>query len=156
MRRQSGFTLIELLIVVAIIGIIAAIAIPNLLNAIDRSKQKRTMADIRSIGTACEEYAIDNNFYPFIGSGALADLTATSAVTLALQPNYIKLVPLKDGWNWAIQYGTLAGGAGYTIASPGKDGIMTTPFVVLQTKIFNCEIVFMQGQFVEYPEGSQT
>ena len=63
--KQAGFTLIELLIVVAIIGIIAAIAIPNLLNAIDRGKQKRTMADMRSIGTACEEYSIDsNNFYP--------------------------------------------------------------------------------------------
>src|SRR5262244_2052256 len=55
-KREPGFTLIELLIVVAIIGIIAAIAIPNLLNAIDRSKQKRTMADMRSVGTACEEY----------------------------------------------------------------------------------------------------
>ena len=46
-RKDKGFTLIELLIVVAIIGIIAAIAIPNLLNAIDRGKQKRTMADLR-------------------------------------------------------------------------------------------------------------
>ena len=63
-RNQKGFTLIELLIVVAIIGIIAAIAIPNLLNAIDRGKQKRTMADLRSMGTAIEEYSIDNNFYP--------------------------------------------------------------------------------------------
>ncbi|MBZ5641051.1 MAG: prepilin-type N-terminal cleavage/methylation domain-containing protein, partial [Acidobacteriia bacterium] len=62
-RNNRGFTLIELLIVVAIIGIIAAIAIPNLLNAIDRGKQKRTMADIRSIGTAVESYAIDNNYY---------------------------------------------------------------------------------------------
>ena len=58
-RRIEGFTLIELLIVVAIIGIIAAIAIPNLLNAIDRGKQKRTMADLRSIGTAVESYAIE-------------------------------------------------------------------------------------------------
>ncbi|MEO6327242.1 MAG: prepilin-type N-terminal cleavage/methylation domain-containing protein, partial [Thermoanaerobaculia bacterium] len=60
-RNRKGFTLIELLIVVAIIGIIVAIAIPNLLNAIQRAKQKRTMADMRSIGTAIEAYAIDHN-----------------------------------------------------------------------------------------------
>ncbi|MBI3447802.1 MAG: prepilin-type N-terminal cleavage/methylation domain-containing protein, partial [Acidobacteria bacterium] len=63
-KKTQGFTLIELLIVVAIIGIIAAIAIPNLLNAIDRGKQKRTMSDMRSVGTAVESYAVDNNFYP--------------------------------------------------------------------------------------------
>ena len=49
-RNNKGFTLIELLIVVAIIGIIVAIAIPNLLNAIQRAKQKRTMGDMRTAG----------------------------------------------------------------------------------------------------------
>ena len=63
-RNNKGFTLIELLIVVAIIGIIVAIAIPNLLNAIQRAKQKRTMADMRSAGTAAEAYAVDFNHYP--------------------------------------------------------------------------------------------
>src|SRR4029079_11710623 len=95
-RKEEGFTLIELLIVVAIIGIIAAIAIPNLLNAIDRGKQKRTMADLRSIGTPIEAYAVDNNVSP----------TATDANALAtvLQPIYIKKMPLQDGWNSNLVY----------------------------------------------------
>ena len=47
-RRQSAFTLIELLIVIAIIGIIAALLIPNFLDALQKSKQKRTEADMRN------------------------------------------------------------------------------------------------------------
>src|SRR5207249_8005006 len=90
---EKGFTLIELLIVVAIIGIIAAIAIPNLLNAIDRGKQKRTMADMRSIGTAVESYAVDNNFYP----KGLAN-AAAAAISAHVSPIYIKTVPTTDGW----------------------------------------------------------
>src|SRR5206468_10004887 len=105
MQRETGFTLIELLIVVAIIGIIAAIAIPNLQNAIERSKQKRTMADMRSIGTSCEEYSIDNNFYPV--QTTQGDVSTISA---NLTPAYIKVVPTVDGWNWNIQYGSATGG----------------------------------------------
>ena len=149
MKNQKGFTLIELLIVVAIIGIIAAIAIPNLLNAIDRSKQKRTMADMRSIGTACEEYSIDNNFYPVQTTQG-----AVSGISTTLEPTYIKVTPTNDGWNWNVQYGTAAGGAGYTVRSLAKDG--TKNGTSGQTTDFNCDIIFQAGQFVAYPSGIQT
>ncbi len=62
--RSTGFTLIELLIVVAIIAILAAIAVPNFLEAQVRSKVSRVKSDMRSLATALESYAVDNNRYP--------------------------------------------------------------------------------------------
>ena len=62
--KWKAFTLIELLIVVAIIAILAAIAVPNFLEAQIRSKVSRCHADMRSIATALEAYYIDANHYP--------------------------------------------------------------------------------------------
>ncbi len=61
--RKDAFTLIELLIVVAIIGILAAIAVPNFLNAQMRAKIARAEAELKTIQTAMEMYRIDNNAY---------------------------------------------------------------------------------------------
>ena len=71
--RHAGFTLIELLIVVAIIAILAAIAVPNFLEAQTRSKVSRVKADMRSVATAMEAYAVDHNRYatPSDPDGAL-------------------------------------------------------------------------------------
>ena len=64
MLKRSGFTLIELLIVVAIIAILAAIAVPNFLEAQVRAKASRAKNDLRTIVTAAESYMVDNNKYP--------------------------------------------------------------------------------------------
>ncbi len=66
-RSSKAFTLIELLIVVAIIAILAAIAVPNFLEAQTRSKVSRVKADMRSIATAVESYYVDYNRYPIAG-----------------------------------------------------------------------------------------
>ena len=154
-RKQSGFTLIELLIVVAIIGIIAAIAIPNLLNAIDRGKQKRSMADIRSIGTACEEYAIDNSFYPNVASEANI---AGSAMETSVEPVYIRNVPTNDGWGFGMRY--VSDTTEYTVGSLAKDGSgggsLTLDGTGGPMQDFDCDIVFSNGSFVQWPEGTQT
>jgi prepilin-type N-terminal cleavage/methylation domain-containing protein len=66
--KRSGkpaFTLIELLIVVAIIAILAAIAVPNFLEAQTRSKVSRVQADFRTVATAIESYFVDANTYPY-------------------------------------------------------------------------------------------
>ncbi|MFH1738842.1 MAG: prepilin-type N-terminal cleavage/methylation domain-containing protein [bacterium] len=67
-RRNDGFTLIELLIVVAIIGILAAIAVPNFLNARIRAKVAKTEAEMKTFSTACEMYRLDNGkYFPHAG-----------------------------------------------------------------------------------------
>lgn len=72
-RRTIGaFTLIELLIVVAIIAILAAIAVPNFLEAQVRSKVSRAKADMRSIATGLESYAVDNNKYPDVPASSIS------------------------------------------------------------------------------------
>jgi len=62
--KKQGFTLIELLIVVAIIGILAAIAIPNFLQAQTRAKVSKAQSELRVLATAAEAYYVDNNAYP--------------------------------------------------------------------------------------------
>ena len=143
-RDSKGFTLIELLIVVAIIGIIAAIAIPNLLNAIDRGKQKRTMADMRSVGTAVESYAVDNNVYPTANTAA--------ALKLLVEPIYIKTMPVADGWSNNFVVASIT--TQYTLSSNGKDGVATT-CAAGTTSTFADDICFINGQFLRYPAGSQ-
>ena len=139
-----GFTLIELLIVVAIIGLLAAIAIPNLLNAVDKSKQKRTMSDLRSIGTAIEHYAVDNTTYP--------NAASVPAIKAVIDPIFFDTMPLVDGWSNAIQADSTDNS--YTIYSQGKDatGNACGPGT---TSAFNDQICFVNGRFQRFPEGSQ-
>ena len=91
--KFSGFTLIELLIVVAIIGILAAIAIPNFLNAQVRAKVSRCEADMKTIATALEMYRVDRNAYPPENYMSPYLEIVDPPGDLAL-PNRIKLNPL--------------------------------------------------------------
>src|SRR5690349_18747148 len=112
-NRQKGFTLIELLIVVAIIGIIAALLIPNFLDALQKAKQKRTVADTRNTGTAMFSWLTDQ--VGAAAAGADTNQVALSednygstkdaaAVSTLLVPQYLQSVPDKDGWKHDYSY----------------------------------------------------
>jgi type II secretion system protein G len=157
-RGQSGFTLIELLIVIAIIGILAAIAIPNLLNAVQRGKQKRTMSDMRALATAVEAYAVDNNNYPTATCNAgLFTTTGTQLTTASftdLTPTYIAQPPMRDGWSNFMIYGVSVTTDKYMIRSYGRDNAAST-IVCGTTTNFNDDIVYANGTFIQWPEGTQ-
>ena len=148
MDGHKGFTLVELLIVVAIIGIVASIAIPNLANALDKGKQKRTMSDLHSIAEAIEAYHIDHASYP----RGVVDWTT---LRVHISPFFIKEPPDIDGWTHHWSVSTSAGGTDYTVVSLGKDGYPDT-WAGGMTDDFDCDIVFSNGRFFQWPQGTQT
>jgi general secretion pathway protein G len=138
-----------LLIVVAIIGIIAAIAIPNLINAIQRGRQKRTMADIRTIGTAIMAYATDFVSFPKATMAGNVDLLQTYII-----PTFIQKMPNNDGWGRPIIVNNDPSGASFTVYSTGRSGSGAIGAAGPTTN-FDQAIVFSNGQFAQWPEGMQ-
>ncbi|MDP8243235.1 MAG: prepilin-type N-terminal cleavage/methylation domain-containing protein [Candidatus Hinthialibacter antarcticus] len=96
--KSHGFTLIELLIVVAIIGILAAIAVPNFLNAQIRAKIAGAQADMRNLGTAIEQYRLDNNSYPFTSADGTQRTRFQRLVVLTTPVSYMSSIP-EDKFN---------------------------------------------------------
>jgi general secretion pathway protein G len=140
------------LVLVAILGIVAAIAIPNYLTAMQRAKQKRTMADIRLLATALEAYGTDHEQEQYPPGEYAASLTPH------LQPMYLKTLPGLDGWGTGIRYSPLPN-HGYVIASAGAnksfEASSLEEYAKGPTSHFDCDIVYSNGEFVQYPEGVQ-
>jgi general secretion pathway protein G len=105
-RRQSAFTLIEILVVVAILGILAAIVVPRIMDRPDEAKRVAAKADIAAIVQSLKLYRLDNGFYPTTDQGlaALVQKPASSPVPGNWkQGGYLERLP-KDPWGSDYQY----------------------------------------------------
>ena len=163
--RSGGFTLIELLIVVAIIGLLAAMLIPNMMDALQKSKQKKTMADQRLAGigmmswltdqasAAAAGQAVDNTFE--VGDYPEISYAAVSAVLL---PVYLQQLPQRDGWKKDYEYYLDTSASGrhvMAIRSAGLggnfDGDTYVPGAFEPTDYAN-DLVWADGFFVRWPQ----
>ena len=166
-NRQKGFTLIELLIVVAIIGIIAALLIPNFLDALQKAKQKRTVADMRNAGTAMFSWLTDQVGAAAAGQTATEiDLGSTSygsaktagVISTFLVPQYLQAVPDKDGWKHAYDFyvgpNVLAKNV-LAVRSDGRDTSASTDKYTVagfEPTDYDQDIVWADGFFVRWPQ----
>jgi general secretion pathway protein G len=131
-EKQSGFTLIELLIVVIIIAVLAAIAIPIYMNVRSRAQVAAAMEELRNVGQALEIYYVDNDTY-----AAGTDWTTMSA-TLE-EEAYMSNVPPDDPWGNI--YAFIGGAITYSLTSLGSDG-------VAGGTSYAADIVYSDGAFI--------
>jgi type IV pilus assembly protein PilA len=168
-NRQHGFTLIELLIVVAIIGIIAALLIPNFLDALQKAKQKRTLGDSKSVGTAMFSWVTDMASAAAAGASATGDVnlgnfqsTTQADLATVLVSQYVQQVPVLDGWkhqyHYYCNYTNPLGGVGIIgVLSLGRDGLAdagspTYTVTGFDPTDYDKDIVWADGYFVRSPQ----
>jgi general secretion pathway protein G len=121
-RRQAGFTLIEIMVVIVIIGIMAALVVPNLAGRQDQAQVTAAKSDLRALGNALEMYKLDNFSYPSSEQGleALVEKPAGFPEPKNWVPGgYVKKLPTDP---WGNPYRYISSGTGFQLYSLGADG----------------------------------
>ena len=167
-RWSAGFTLIELLIVVAIIGLVAAIIVPNLLGVVYKAKQKQTMNDMRTVGTAWFAWVTDEagsmaagqqaTSTPFDWS-AFDSIVDSESLAELLVPQYASAIPNVDGWGAPVEYGWAASvhtTVPVGIRAAGADGVFSGNEYVAGSYVvteYAEDTVWAGGYFIRWPAG---
>ena len=120
LNTKSGFTLIEILLVVVIIGILAAVAVPRLGGRVRQSQEAAAKASIDAIGLALRLYEVDNGSYP----GSLQGLVASPGNAPNWRGPYLEKGIPKDPWGNEFLYAQPGSHNpnGYDLSSLGADG----------------------------------
>ncbi len=120
--QQSGFTLIEIMVVVVILGILAALIAPNVINRIDDAQSVKVLQDLRTIESALKLYRLDNFRYPDTEDGLDALVTPPSDPTARWpEGGYLDRLP-KDPWDKEYQYLHPGNQGAFDIYTLGRDG----------------------------------
>lgn len=124
MKNARGFTLIEVMVVVVILGILAAIIVPQIMSRPDQAKVVKAQQDILSIENALDLYKLDNGFYPTTDQGLQALVKKPSTEPMPghwKQGGYLKRLP-EDPWGNAYQYLNPGAHTEIDVFSYGADG----------------------------------
>ena len=137
---SAGFTLIELMIVLLVVAILVAIVVPAMNTAMEKSRQRRSMADMRTIGNQLQIYQNDFTSYP---AGSLTiDQVADQLLPISNVP-----LPTQDAWHHDLGYAS-DGTTSYTVESYGRRGVPGANITPATSNDFDLDIVLSNGQFV--------
>ena len=127
MKRASGFTLIEVMVVIVILGVLAALIVPNVMGRSEKAKIDTTQITLKGVAGALDQYKLDNGHFPTMQEGGLDALVNQPATAKNWMPGgYVKGGYPKDSWKNDIQY-VIPGADGrafdlYSFGADGKDG----------------------------------
>lgn len=124
LNKQTGFTLIEVMVVIVILGVLAALIVPNVMGRAEKAKVDTTVIKLQTVAGYLDQYKLDNGKYPSMQEGGLEALVNQPATAKNWVPGgYVKGGFPKDSWDKELQY-VIPGsdGRSFDLYSFGADG----------------------------------